>query len=211
MLDPSGSYSYLWMPTGITTPELTTNQPGEYTLTVTNNITGCSRSRSVRIEARSIATIDNIAIVDGSETNQATVSISGTGDFEFALSETGPYQDSNVFNDLLPGFYTVFVRAKQGCGSVNQDFSIIGFDKFFTPNGDGFNDRWQVQGISASIQPGTSIHIFDRYGKLLKELNPLSEGWDGTFNDRQLPSDDYWFYIILDDGREFKSHFTLKR
>lgn len=210
-LDPTGTYSYLWMPTGDITPELTTNQPGEYTLTVTNDITGCSRSRSVLIEARSIATIDDIAIIDASENNQATVTITGMGDFEFALAEAGPFQDSNVFNDLLPGFYTVFVRAKDGCGSVNQDFSVIGFDKFFTPNGDGFNDRWQVQGISASIQPGTSIHIFDRYGKLLKELNPLSEGWDGTFNDRQLPSDDYWFYIILDDGREFKSHFTLKR
>lgn len=210
-LDPTGSYSYLWMPTGDTTPELTIDQPGEYTLTVTNDITKCSRSRTVLIEPRGIATIENIAIIDASEKNQATVNISGTGDFEFALVETGPYQDSNVFTDLLPGFYTVFVRAKEGCGSVNQDFSVIGFDKFFTPNDDGFNDRWQVQGISASIQPGTSIRIFDRYGKLLKELNPLSEGWDGTFNDFQLPSDDYWFYIILDDGREFKSHFTLKR
>lgn len=210
-LDPNASYSYLWMPTGDTSPDLTTNQPGEYTLTVTNDITGCSRSRSIIIEARSIATIDDIAVIDASENNQATVTISGTGDFEFALDEAGPYQDSNVFTNLLPGFYTVFVRAKEGCGSVSQDFSVIGFDKFFTPNGDGFNDRWQVQGISASIQTGTSIHIFDRYGKLLKELNPLSEGWDGTFNDRQLPSDDYWFYVILEDGREFKSHFTLKR
>ncbi|HEA30826.1 MAG TPA: T9SS type B sorting domain-containing protein [Leeuwenhoekiella sp.] len=210
-LDPSYDYTYLWMPTGQTTLELITREPGTHTLTVTNTTTGCSRSRSVVIETRSIATIDDIEVIDASANNQATIIISGMGDFEFALDEMGPYQDSNVFTNLLPGFYTVFVRAKEGCGSVSQDFSVIGFDKFFTPNGDGYNDRWQVEGISATIQPGTSIRIFDRYGKLLKELNPLSEGWDGTFNGKALASDDYWFRVVLEDGREFKSHFTLKR
>ncbi|WP_051907695.1 T9SS type B sorting domain-containing protein [Flavimarina sp. Hel_I_48] len=210
-LDPGQTYSYLWMPTGQNTPELVTNLQGEHTLTVTNTTTGCSRSRSVRIEPRTVATIENIAVTDATDNNEAIITISGTGDFEFALNENGPYQASNVFTNLLPGFYTVFVRATQGCGTAQQEFNVIGFDKFFTPNGDGYNDRWQVKGINESVQPGTSIRIFDRYGKLLKELNPLSEGWDGTFNGYSLPSDDYWFYVKLEDGREFKSHFTLKR
>jgi gliding motility-associated-like protein len=55
------------------------------------------------------------------------------------------------------------------------------------------------------------IYIFDRYGKLLKQLSPQSLGWDGAFNGEDLPSNDYWFYVKLQDGRIFKSHFTLKR
>jgi gliding motility-associated-like protein len=55
------------------------------------------------------------------------------------------------------------------------------------------------------------IHIYDRYGKLVKQISPLGVGWDGTFNGKLLPTDDYWFSATFQDGREFKSHFTLKR
>ncbi|PZW39507.1 gliding motility-associated-like protein, partial [Mesonia algae] len=84
---------------------------------------------------------------------------------------------------------------------------------FFTPNEDGYNDRWNIQGISNQLD--AKIYIFDRYGKLLKQLSPSSEGWDGTYNGNPMPSNDYWFrveYTDTDDKRkEFKANFTLKR
>ena len=84
---------------------------------------------------------------------------------------------------------------------------------YFTPNNDSHNDNWQIISVDELIQP--EIYIFNRYGKLLKKLNPNGLGWDGTFNGKILPSSDYWFKVIyLDDDnikREFKSHFTLKR
>jgi len=86
--------------------------------------------------------------------------------------------------------------------------SDIDFPKFFTPNGDGFNDTWQVNG---QLQVIKGIFIFNRYGKLLKQLNPTSSGWDGTYNDKTLPSNDYWYHVILEDGRIFKGHFSLIR
>jgi len=39
---------------------------------------------------------------------------------------------------------------------------------------------------------------------------PSQAGWDGFFNGEKLPTDDYWFHVKLQDGRIFKSHFTLK-
>ena len=48
-------------------------------------------------------------------------------------------------------------------------------------------------------------------GKLLKELDPVGEGWDGTFIGRPMPQSDYWFRVFLEDGREFKGHFSLVR
>ena len=79
----------------------------------------------------------------------------------------------------------------------------------FTPN-DGVNDTWQIIGASNIFQLNTSITIYDRFGKLIKQLDPLSEGWDGLFNGHVLPSDDYWFSVKLQDGRIFKNHFALK-
>ncbi|HET8810447.1 MAG TPA: T9SS type B sorting domain-containing protein, partial [Flavobacteriaceae bacterium] len=69
----------------------------------------------------------------------------------------------------------------------------IDYPKFFTPNGDGYNDTWNIIGISD--QPNAQIYIFDRYGKLLKQLSPTGPGWDGTYNGRPMPSSDYWFRV----------------
>ena len=68
-----------------------------------------------------------------------------------------------------------------------------------------------MYGVSSQFQPNSKIFIFDRYGKLLKQIDPKSEGWDGNFNGQPMPSNDYWFSVTLQDGRVFKSHFTLKR
>ena len=124
----------------------------------------------------------------------------------FVISEIG-------FKTFQPsgskGF--IYVRDKNGCGTVSKTISIIGYDKFFTPNNDNHNDYWRISGINSSTQSGSYVFIFDKYGKLVKQLNPLSRGWDGTFNGIPLPASDYWFRVKLDDGRDFKGHFTLKR
>ena len=210
-LELNSNYSYQWLPEGQTTPYLETNLTGQHTLTVTNTDTGCEKSKTIDIIERELAAIVSIETTDLSENNTATITITGNGNYEFALEEEGPYQDENVFNNLVPGFYTLFVRSKDGCGIVSEDFSILGYLKYFTPNGDGYHDYWQVRGVNDEIQGNTVIYIYDRYGKLLKQLSGRSQGWDGNFNGRPLPSDDYWFHIIFEDGREVKSHFTLKR
>ena len=85
--------------------------------------------------------------------------------------------------------------------------------KFFSPNSDGVKDYWQIVGTNALIQP--EIFIFDRHGKLLKQLSPNSKGWDGTFNNKNVPQTDYWFRLTFKDNqnkqREFVEHFTLRR
>ena len=160
-----------------------------------------------------IATIVSIEVVDATQNNTITILVSGEGDYEFALNNSnGPYQVSNIFENVEPGIHTVYVRdTKNNCGIVNDIVSVIGFPKFFTPNNDSFNDTWQVFGISTQFQPNSKILIFDRYGKLIKQLNPIGIGWDGTFNGEKLPTNDYWFKVTLQDGRSFSSHFALKR
>jgi len=117
-----------------------------------------------------------------------------------------------LLQNVPPGIHTIRVRdVKNDCGIVEQLVSVIGFPKFFTPNDDGYQDTWQVYGVSEQFQPNTKILIFDRYGKLLKQVSPLGNGWDGTMNGDPLPNDDYWFAVTLQDGRVFKSHFSLKR
>lgn len=229
ILDPieaniTENFSYNWffengtMPIS-NAPTLTITTPGTYTITLTKTDgTNCSRSRKIVVEASEKATItqDDVTIVDISENNSVTINTTnlGNGTYEFALAEVGSslinYQTEPIFNNVKAGFYTIFVQDDL-CGISTLDISVIGYTKFFTPNGDGFNDYWQIKGINTNVQSKSIIYIFDRYGKLLKELKPNSMGWDGTFNGQLLPTSDYWFKVTLEDGRNFSGHFTLKR
>jgi gliding motility-associated-like protein len=208
--DSPSNYSFLWS-TGEDTATIEVDAPGTYTVRVTDT-NGCFKDRTITVSPSNIATITGFNITDATENNSISVLVSGEGDYEFALDNSnGPYQDSNIFTNVAPGLYTIYVRDKNNCGVVDALVSVIGFPKFFTPNNDDANDFWQVSGISNQFQANSLILIFDRQGKLLKELDPLSRGWDGTYNGAKMPTSDYWFKVNLQDGRTFTSHFTLKR
>lgn len=208
--DSPSNYYYLWS-TGEDTSEIMVNEPGTYIVRVTN-IDGCYKERTVTVLPSNIATINDVEIIDATQNNTITILVSGEGDYEYALDDiNGPYQDNNSFDNVMAGFHTVYVRDKNDCGISEELVSVVGFPKFFTPNGDAVHEYWQVYGVNGQFQTNSMIIIYDRNGKLIKELDPLSKGWDGTLNGYNLPSSDYWFYVTLQDGRVFRGHFALKR
>lgn len=128
--------------------------------------------------------------------------------------DSGPFQTSTVFENVASGIHAITVKDINGCSELtNTNVLIIGYPKYFTPNGDSYNDTWNINGLS-DLSPNSRIYIFDRYGKLLKDISPNSSGWDGTFTGRPMPADDYWFtveYVEQNSVKKFKSHFSLKR
>ena len=98
-----------------------------------------------------------------------------------------------------------------GYVTINSDL-VIDYPHYFTPNGDGIHDFWNIKGLDNF--PSVKIYIFDRYGKLIKQILPKGPGWDGTFNGSLLPATDYWFtldYIDASGNKQFKAHFSLLR
>lgn len=210
LFDLPSNYYYLWN-TGENTSFIDVNEIGTYSVTVSDP-NGCSSSRSIVVVASEIANINEVLIEGGNTYNTVTISVSGSGNYEYALDNAnGFYQSSNVFTNVLAGFHTVYVRDINGCGIVSKLISVLGFPKFLTPNNDGYHDTWKVNGINALFHDGITIHIFNRTGKLITSLNNQTPGWDGNFNGRPLPSDDYWYSATLIDGQEYRGHFTLKR
>ncbi len=207
-------YTYIWN-TGEDTYEIQINDIGTYSVTATN-FNGCTKTQTISVQPSTPAIINDIQVSDGNTNNQITILVSGEGSYQYSLTNKEgiavlPYQDLNTFENVPPGIYNLLVKdAKNDCGTVNQLVSVIGFPKYFTPNNDGVNDTWQIKGVNEMFNANTKILIFNRYGKLIKELDPLGEGWDGTLNGQKLPDDDYWFSVKLEDGRIFKNHFTLK-
>lgn len=213
---PISSYTYKWYLNGNIIPGTTAysievNKEGTYSVEV-KNASNCSKTRTIKVTASNMAEIKDIEIRDLSTNNSVMVNVTGSGNYVYSITDSnGPYNDSGLFENVTPGFHTVYIKDLNGCGIAEKVIAVLGAPKFFTPNGDGYNDTWNVQGVSADFYSKSIIYIFDRYGKLLGQISPLGKGWDGTFQGRLLPSDDYWYTAKFEDGREAKGHFSLKR
>jgi len=199
---------------GATDSSYLATQSGDYSVTVTNNITNCQRVENTTV-SESASPVVTATVTSSAFANNHIIEVEalGGGDYEYSL-DNGPWQDSNIFENVSLGEHIVMVRDKNGCGFASTSVTVIDYPKFFTPNGDGYNDTWNIAGINA--QPNAQIFIFDRYGKLLKQISPTGDGWNGTFNGYNLPSADYWFtvkYIEPNSGdkKEYSAHFALKR
>lgn len=204
----TGFSSYLWN-TGSTANSITVKAIGDYTVTVTNN-NGCEKTKKYKILPSEPATITGVTIKDfAANENSVLIEYTGVGNYEFSLDGI-TFQDEPLFNGVNPGIYNAIARDKNGCGLSNSyQLIVLDYPRFFTPNGDSYNDIWYVKNLDQL--PDYTISIFDRYGKLVKQMNQNSSGWTGLFNGQQLPTDDYWFNLIFSDGRIVKGHFSLKR
>lgn len=205
-------YTYEWS-TGENTSTIQVNQAGTYTVKVTN-IHGCSKIRTLTVLPSNNATIQEIAIVDLVANNTVTVLLApeSIGSYQYSLDlPGGPFQDSNHFENVSPGFHTVYIYDIHGCGIVKKDISVLQIPNYFTPNGDGYNDTWNIIGINSIFYSDAKIYVFDRFGKLLSDVDPRGPGWDGIYNNHPAIATDYWYLVILNNERTVRGHFSLKR
>ncbi|WP_282113474.1 T9SS type B sorting domain-containing protein [Maribacter stanieri] len=177
----------------------------------------CSSSKTFQATISQAPVIENVDVQISANSLNYIISTAANGDYEFALdNENGPYQNSNQFNGISFQNHTIFVRDKGGCGIakrlVTQDLTVNGFPSFFTPNGDGINDFWQFIPPAETGENNVSvIFIFDKFGSLLAQIAPNTDGWNGSFNGKSLPESDYWFKAFSTNNKIIKGHFSLKR
>lgn len=200
---------------GETNAQLSVTEGGTYTVAITHSAYRCAYERSTTVRAIGPPTEVLVKVVSQRfvAPNKVEVSVMGDGEYRYKLDD-GSFQSENVFDNVAPGTHKIVVEDIWGCAGIERLITIVDFPRFFTPNGDTFNDTWNLLGTQDLAN--YSIYVFDRYGKLLKKIRKTDTlGWDGTFNQNPLPEDDYWFrlYYVDDFGesQEFKGHFSLKR
>ncbi len=188
---------------------------GDYTVIATNRTTGCTIPATTKVMGSHPPESITVEIISDifSGNNILEVSVVGAGDYEYKL-DSNLWQTSPIFQRVNGGWHTIYVRDLYNCNEIYETKMVIDYPKYFTPNGDGINDTWNVRGIRT--QPNAIVSIYDRYGKLLKQLSPTGLGWNGTFNGKLVPVNDYWFTVEYTEPRDntikvFKAHFTLKR
>ncbi|WP_395056082.1 choice-of-anchor L domain-containing protein [Flavobacterium sp.] len=221
----NANYTYAWTLNGAPYPDtinpassssITTNQIGTYTVTVrdTSTILNCPKTITTKVTLyEPYITFDYSDAFENPTYITVNVLGAGSGNYEYQL-DNGSYQSSNIFYNVTAGEHTISVRDKDGhCSPAPVKAIVINYPKFFTPNGDGYHETWNIPNLK-NTNPNAPIFIFDRFGKLIKQITPTSDGWNGTYNGQPLPATDYWFTVDYTEkgaSKIFKSHFALKR
>lgn len=218
---------------GSTPPNLNTTSPNGITgvwnpLTVDNMNSAfyvftpdpgqsCSPSvKTINVTVNPSNTILNLnwTVTDAFTKNQAVTITNPVGANYLYQIDSGPFQTNPLFENVASGLHAITVNDVNGCSQLTDtNVLVIGYPKYFTPNGDTYNDTWNISGLS-SLSNNSRIYIFDRYGKLLKDISPNDNGWDGTYTGQPMPASDYWFSVEYEEQgiiKKFKSHFSLKR
>ncbi len=180
-----------------------------------NDIAQCETTDTVRVYVREspLMTIDSI----DERSNIILYSVTGgTPDYSILIDtkQIGT-ETSGELKNIAIGNHKLWVSDANECTSY-AEFAInpipITPGESFTPNGDGINDTWQIENID--VYPKSRVRIYDRDGKLLAEYSTYdnSNGWDGTYQGKKLPSCDYWYEINLAEAdKQYVGHFTLLR
>ena len=192
---------------------------GIYTLKTTKIIPedgiSCNYNDTLITVLKSSAPVAEVLLSEffNDQTSASVVNLQGYGTYIYSI-DGNPFQTSETFSGIVSGDHQITIRdIKNDCGQQIIPFTLVYYPRYFTPNADGYNDTWNIFDL-ATFTPSSKISIFDRFGKLVKQIGTNSLGWDGTYNGKPLPSTDYWFVLDYQLGglpKQFKSHFALKR
>ena len=200
---------------GTWTPALNNLETTTYTFTPESG--QCSYSTTMTIEVGTFSPISITAtnISNDFDSNQiiSVTASGGSGNYEFQL-DGGSWQSNSIFENVTGcEEHIVVARDIDGCIFETQtSVMIMDYPKFFTPNGDGYNDTWNIKCLREN--PVAKVSVFDRFGKLIITFRPREYSWDGTFNGQLMPGSDYWFVAeyLNNSGIQttFRSHFSLR-
>ena len=194
--------NYAWS-TGETSETITVSTEGNYWVEITN-MGGCSVTKNIEVLAVEVPFIKEIT----SEGRQIRIELEAEGAFEFSIDGVN-FQESNILEDVHGGIYTAYVRDLSGCNIISEEFAHLVIPQYITPNNDGYNDFFELKGVS--FFEASQIRIFDRFGKILSMGPGQNFQWDGSFNGQPLPAEDYWYDIIIEGFENINGNFSLIR
>ncbi len=199
-----GFVSYLWS-TGETTRTIQIEQQGNYWVEVSHGA-DCTDTINISSILSEEIEIKNIIIRDFRPKNSITILLkSFDGDLKYSLDGGQTFTMNNRFFNVSPGLYNLVVT-RDDCNFASETILVGGFPNFFTPNGDGYHDTWQLK--KPSFFRDSKIKIYDRFGKLLKTLKAF-ESWDGKVEGKLVTPTDYWFSIKQNNKIAY-GHFSVK-
>ena len=185
------------------------NTPGTYNI----NLVIDEGQPTQESTCRNIVVLDSTDVGLGNDTiivPGTSITLSPDSTYSAYLWSTG--STSSTIEVNLAGVYTLTVTNQYGCKATDEIQVIVDMEipNFFTPNGDGYNDTWEIPFLNT--EPETTITVYDRFGNLLTRYKADQGGWDGTCSGREIPTGTYWYFIeVPGNGKPYAGPLTIKR
>jgi gliding motility-associated-like protein len=213
-------FQYLWS-TGGTSANITNLSQGTYSVKITESETQCIITDTFTVAATDSLTLTADVISDVCLTHNGSIAITASGgtppyQYQWSTGSTG-----SQLGGLGVGIYTVTVTDNNGCTSllpipvVDSSCPSIIIHDAISPNGDGINDTWIIEGISH--YPGNTVQVFDKWGDLVYEHDNYQNDWACTGKNGLVPDGTYYYLVKLNkyktpDGRNsFTGSLLVKR
>ena len=123
------------------------------------------------------------------------------------------YGKVNTIKNLSSGFYNIKITDATGCESIYPNIKLTDEEKecltipnVFTPNGDGINDTWIIDGLSDFDD--IVLGIFNRWGQKIYETNNY-EYWDGKYNNKVVPAGTYLYVVMIYGEKKYSGTITV--
>ena len=198
------NFKYVWS-TGERTTSITVRNSGIYTLTIFNPENPLESSVSqtnVNIIPKPATSIPSHEVICSGSTLKLIPDIDNSEQYSYFWIPT--YQ---TVKDIVINDQGLYVLAITGCNTyydsvlVTKEHCDVMIPNVITPNNDGINDYFYIQGLDN--YPGTKLTIYDRAGSLVFSSNDYQNNWTGD----KLPNGTYFFIFRFSDGIE--KHGTL--
>ncbi|MEQ9063768.1 MAG: gliding motility-associated C-terminal domain-containing protein [Vicingaceae bacterium] len=220
LLTAAGGPGYLWS-TSDTIESITVGNTGQFTVVVTDTLTGCSDADTIDVVAFPLPNIDagtDVVIQLGQSTQ-----LNASGGLTYEWTPKTGLDDGFIANpNASPIDTTVYFVTSidsNGCGGTDSVIVFIiippdtsgapTFTNLFTPNGDGHNDTWNITGRIKCSQ--CKVAIYNRYGQEVYQDEDYSDDWEGTFNGKKLPDGTYYYVVSTEIGKIYKGAITILR
>ena len=202
-LSLAGTFQKITWSTGAGTNSVSIDQPGKYFVTTTD-AKGCVGSDTLRIISKTVpvvvASADRQSILAGEK-----VQLSATGADTWEWQPADNLDDPTLPNPIASPLVTTIFIAKgtlNGACFARDSVEVkvtgeSGFPNVFSPNGDGSNDTWVLEGITSFSE--CFLSIFDRSGRRIFEAKGYANDWDGTSNGKPLPEGTYYYVMGCPD------------
>lgn len=190
-----------------TSNEFTLDKIGEYSVEITKTSNGitCSNTKTFNVVNPPKPNFGIIDVnTDDDTNNTVAVEVIGSSYYSFSLDNINFFGSgsNHLFSQVTPGIRTIYVKDINNCEEpISIKVSVIGFKSFFSPNGDGQNEFWNITGLDVNSFKSVNVLIYNRYGNIVGSITDFtSSGWDGTFNGKPQISSTYWYTAVLVDN-----------
>jgi gliding motility-associated-like protein len=193
-------------------PSVTYSSAGTYTVQLSYlTSTGClsdTLSREVTVHPYPVVNAGpDQFLLQGGEL-QLPATVSGSSNYTYLWTPATGLDAADVLQPVtrttVDVTYTLTVTGAGGCASDDEVFVKVllkpQIPNAFSPNGDGINDTWTI--LYLDSYPGSTVQVFDRYGRVVFSSTGYNRPWDGTLSGKPVPAGVY--YYIVDPKNQLK-------